>query len=92
MVVQQSFQNTGFQVLRTDLGEVGVADDFQSNQMKQVGDLLHSFGFELLEDKSGKMAEKIKNAIVELIQSRIYVPKTNYSAYLSEELKHERYQ
>jgi len=89
MVVQQSFQNTGFQVLRTDLGEVGVADDFQSNQ---VGDLLHSFGFELLEDKSGKMAEKIKNAIVELIQSRIYVPKTNYSAYLSEELKHERYQ
>ncbi|MEZ4904262.1 MAG: helix-turn-helix transcriptional regulator [Spirosomataceae bacterium] len=89
MVVQQSFQHTGFQVLRTDLGEVEVVDGFAPNQLNQLSDLLKGYGFELLKDRNDILIEKIKNAVIDLIQSRVYVPKINYSAYLSEKLNQD---
>ena len=47
--------------------------------------LRHS-GLELLDSKKGRLIDKIKHAIVEMIQAE-YLPVTNYSDFLSEKLK-----
>lgn len=86
MVVQQSFEKVGFQVVHTRLGEVEVVSDFHKDQAIQISDLLRLYGFELLENRNDLITEKIKNIIVELIHYQHESLKINFSDYLSEKL------
>jgi AraC-like DNA-binding protein len=42
-----------------------------------------------MEDKKAVLIERIKNAIIEMVYYKDELPRTNFSDYLSEKLKHD---
>jgi AraC-like DNA-binding protein len=90
MVVQSELEKFGLTVLSVDLGEVVVEENLNQKQKSTLDKLLHSFGFELLDDKKSKIIESVKNAIIELIYNKDNQLKTNLSDYLSSKL-HQDY-
>lgn len=90
MVVQSELEKLGLTVLSVDLGEVIVEENLSNHQKNTLDKLLHTFGFELIDDKKSKIIESIKNAIIELIYNQDCHLKTNLSDYLSSKL-HQDY-
>lgn len=86
-VVKTAFEKAGAQITRVALGEIETSSTLSSSQLKSLNETLHSFGFEILDDKASRTVEKIKTLLLELIHHQSIVsPKINYSDYLSEAL------
>ena len=74
------------QYVMIDLGIVEILETITKKQRKILESNLRHSGLELLDSKKGRLIDKIKHAIVEMIQAE-YLPVTNYSDFLSEKLK-----
>src|SRR5688500_18548335 len=83
MVVRSELEKIGVQAVSVELGEVETLADLSQQQTEQFKKRLESLGFELIDDKKSRIIEKIKSAIIELIQSNnADTPKINYSNYI----------
>ena len=89
MVVKAELEKLGFKPLLVELGEVTLAENITAEDKVKIAEQLTHFGFELLEDKKNQIAEQIKTAIINLVHYTKEPLKTNFSAYLSEQLKQE---
>jgi AraC-like DNA-binding protein len=72
-----------------DLGVVDIMEDITPEQHEQIRIALLKTGLELMEDKKAVLIERIKNAIIEMVYYKDELPRTNFSDYLSEKLKHD---
>jgi AraC family transcriptional regulator len=90
MVVTQELQRLGLHVLHAALGEVLIAEEGLSaekgNELKAA---LYAAGFELIDDRKGRLIEQIKNLVVQTVHYSDEPPVHKYSEVLSSKLLHE---
>lgn len=89
-LVLTELKNLGVQsqYVMIDLGMVEILESITVKQRKILEQNLRHSGLEVLDSKKGRLIDKIKDTIVQMIQSE-YLPVTNYSDYLSQKLKHD---
>ena len=67
MVVRKHLDDLGLGYKNIHLGEVELAGEPHTDQVKALSDKLAADGFELLDDKKSKTVERIKTTIISLI-------------------------
>ncbi len=77
------------QVLSIELGEVVLVEDLNKSQKDELGEMLLSYGFELLTGNSVKIIEQIKSTIINEVHHSEGKVKVNLSNILTEKLKRE---
>ncbi|GAA4461204.1 hypothetical protein GCM10023093_05440 [Nemorincola caseinilytica] len=88
--VQGIFEAAGIHPQSISLGEVVVADDaIAPALLQQIAGKLSQTGFELIDDRKGRMIERIKNVIVDLVHYTDDRPREKYSEILSRELHYD---
>jgi AraC family transcriptional regulator len=87
-VVKDELYKLGLKVIRVELGEATVEINNRPINLNEIKKILENNGFELLDDKQGKLVEKIKTLIIDKIQNSKPddLEKFNFSKYLSENL------
>ncbi|TDD97089.1 helix-turn-helix domain-containing protein [Flavobacterium cellulosilyticum] len=86
IAVKLEFEQLKLPIFSLKLGEVEIARDLIENERQTLAYNLKLLGFELLEDKSSKIIEQIKNRIIELVHYQNDKLKVNLSNYLSANL------
>ncbi|WP_276135181.1 helix-turn-helix domain-containing protein [Polluticoccus soli] len=89
MVVKNELEKVGIEPLNVQLGEVELAEKPSAQQMDELKHNLADVGFELIDTKKGRIIEKIKNVVIDLIHHSEDQTKLKYSEYLSEKLNHD---
>lgn len=89
MVVRATLERLGLHPVRVELGEVVLRESDISALQQQLQAELQAIGFELLEDKSAKTVEKIKNLITELVHQQDNRLAITLSTYLQRELRQD---
>lgn len=68
-VVREELTRLDLDVRNVVLGEVEVSGDGEQLPMEKIRQVLEENGFELLQDKRSKTIEKIKHAVLKLVQN-----------------------
>lgn len=89
MVVQGELEKAGLTPLSVSLGEVDVKEELSPEALRALDQALRSFGFEVIADQKGRIIEKIKNAIVELVHYGAEGADLRLSEFLSSRLHYE---
>ncbi|MFT3740806.1 MAG: AraC family transcriptional regulator [Breznakibacter sp.] len=89
LVVDNELVKLGFRPVQTTLGEVTLASDITADEKESIDKALQQYGFALIDDKRGRIIERIKTLIVELVHQHNGELKTNLSEYLSGQLRHD---
>jgi AraC-like DNA-binding protein len=89
-VVREELEKLGLRIQRVDLGEVDLVSG-KPIDLKKIRSVLEENGFELIEDKRVRIIERIKLAILKLVQHdhSVSALKLNHSDYISRELGHD---
>lgn len=89
MVVKDAFKKLGIRYVSVNLGEINIEDDITDKQREKLKVILLKSGLELMDDKKAILIERIKNVVVEMVHYADELPKTNFSDFLSQELKYD---
>jgi AraC family transcriptional regulator len=68
-VVREELTKLGLDVRNVVLGEVEVSGDLQDLPLEAIRRVLEENGFELIQDKRSKTIERIKHAVLKLVQN-----------------------
>ncbi|MCF8302403.1 MAG: AraC family transcriptional regulator [Bacteroidales bacterium] len=87
MAVDELLKKLGYDVVKVELGEAVVNAHEGDVNFAELKHELEKLGFELLEDKSVQVIEKIKNEIVGIIHHGNEIPyNINFSDYLVKQI------
>jgi AraC family transcriptional regulator len=90
MVVKAELEKAGLHPAKIELGEVELQEDLLSaTQLTEITTSLEYVGFELIDDRKGRIIEKIRNVVVTLIHNTDEQPKEKYSERISKELHYD---
>ena len=89
MVVQNELEKLGLDFTDIKLGEVTLTRELHLDERNSLEEVLVPLGFEVIDDKKGRIIEKIKNSIIDLVHRQDNDAKNNLSDILSEKLKHD---
>lgn len=89
MVVKSELEKLGLHPVAVELGEVEIQETEIDSLKENLVEVLHSLGFELIDDKKSKTVEKAKTLIIDLVHYKNNDLTTNLSHYLSNELQHD---
>lgn len=89
MVVKSEMEKLGLHPVTVELGEVEIQETEIDSLKKDLDNVLHSLGFELIDDKKSLTIEKTKTLIIELVHYKNNELNTNLSHYLSTNLQHD---
>lgn len=89
MVVAEAFRKAGLAPLRVELGEVELDAKPTDAQMERLVPALEALGFELIDDRRGRIIEKIKTEIVNLVHHADGPVRSNLSVVLAERLHYD---
>ena len=89
MVVQNELEKLGLDAKNIKLGEVILSKEITSLEKENLSKTLEPLGFEIIDDKKGRIIEKIKNTIIDLVHHQDSDVKTNLSDVLSDKLHHD---
>ncbi|MGJ1204656.1 helix-turn-helix domain-containing protein [Sphingobacterium lactis] len=90
MVVQNELDKLGLDAKNVKLGEVTLTKEITPTEKEALVKTLEPLGFEVIDDKKGRIIEKIKNIIIDLVHHQDSDVKTNLSDVLSDKL-HQDY-
>ena len=88
MVVKDELEKLDIHFIAIDLGVIETIENISLQKKSLLGEGLHIFGLELIDDKKTILIERIKTTIIQTIHYSDETVKINFSAYLSEKLKH----
>jgi AraC-like DNA-binding protein len=83
MVVESELVKAGLNHLSVGLGEIEIEEELSHQQQMLLNEKIKPLGFELIDDRKSKLADKVKTLIVELIYSKDNDLKVNLSAYIA---------
>ncbi len=89
MVVQNEMDKLGIPVKQITLGEVQLEHDITAEQKEKIHEALLPLGFELIDNRKGRIIEKIKHVIIDLVHNQDYENRGNLSDLLARELHHD---
>jgi len=89
MVVKEELKKLGLHYILVDMGEVDIMEDITMDQRAKLNASLMKSGLELMEDKKAMLIEKIKNVVIEMVHHSDVLPRSNFSDFLSDKLKHD---
>ena len=84
--VEEVFRQQGIALRSLSLGQAEPEEELSPEQLEALGEALGALGFELLGDRRSRLVERIKTAIIELVQRPEGLPALRLSSYLSERL------
>lgn len=84
-VVETELQRMGYFIIQSELGEITIAEELKTEEIKKVSKILFPFGFELIDSQNSKLIERIKKKLIELSQPNS-VSKKKLSVILSDSL------
>jgi len=91
-VVREELTKLGYRICHIALGEVKLYDK-PHVEIQKVKTALEQNGFELIEDKKGKIVEAVKKAIIELVHhsNKLEELHENISEYLVKQVRNDYY-
>jgi AraC-like DNA-binding protein len=89
MLVKSELEKLGIKYNSVKLGEVNLSEDISEEQRKKLKENLLQSGLILLDNKNAMLIEKIKCVIIEMVHYADKLPKTNFSDYLTKQLKYD---
>jgi AraC-like DNA-binding protein len=89
MVVENELKNLGLHANKVELGEVELEKDLTGEEKTKLKTAFTNLGFELIDDKKGRIIEKIKKVIIDVVHHQDYDKKFNLSDVLSRALNHD---
>lgn len=89
MVVQQEFEKAGIKPLLVNMGEVQLSGELTEKQFENINNRLTGLGFEILNTQKQKLIERVKNVLIEKVQSGEVEEHFSISDYLSRKLNKE---
>ena len=89
MVVKSELEKFGLTIITVDLGKVEILEESIENQKQKLEKSLQLLGFELLDNKTSRTVERIKNLIIDLVHNYNTILKINLSQYLSQDLSQD---
>lgn len=84
-VVKDELEAIGLQIESISLGEVSIEKESEPD-FHQIAETLSKAGFELMEDKSKVLIEKIKTLVIEIIHHKKIKPDLNFSEIISKSI------
>ncbi|OYX82399.1 MAG: AraC family transcriptional regulator, partial [Flavobacteriales bacterium 32-34-25] len=70
MVVKSELEKLGLTIITVDLGKVEIFEENIENQKQKLEKSLQLLGFELLDNKTSRTVERIKNLIIDLVHNQ----------------------
>lgn len=89
LMVKEKLERLELTPHNVTLGEVELNMSLKQDQIHQLKESLATVGFELLEDKTTALINKIKAAVREAVYNLDERPESNYSEFISQQLEHE---
>lgn len=89
MVVQQEFEKAGIKPLLVNMGEVQLSGELTEKQFENINNRLTGLGFEILNTQKQKLIERVKNVLIEKVQSGEVEEHFSISDYLRRKLNKE---
>jgi YesN/AraC family two-component response regulator len=89
MLVKSELEKLGIKYNSVKLGEVNLSEDISDEQRKKLKENLLQSGLILLDNKNAMLIEKIKCVVIEMVHYADKLPKTNFSDYLTKQLKYD---
>jgi YesN/AraC family two-component response regulator len=89
MVVQSELEHAGYPPLKVQLGEAELKEELSADQREKLGSRMKVLGFEIIDDSRGKLIEKIKQTIIQLVHHSRENLRMNYSDYIASQLNRD---
>lgn len=89
LAVENVLRQSGYHLQQIELGEVTIDEQLHHQQLEALDNQLKHLGFELIDDRKGRLVEKIKNLIVQLVHHSNDSLTVNLSGYLAGSLHYE---
>ncbi len=89
LVVAGELKKIGINAQKITLGEVTLEKELTADQKEQLDKALLDLGFEPIDSKKGRIIEKIKTVIINMVHHSDHDEKTNLSDLLSKALHHD---
>jgi AraC-like DNA-binding protein len=90
LVVKTEIEKVGLTPITIELGEAEIKDEPTPAQRDALKNSLHELGFEMIDNKKGRIIEKIKNAIIQLVHGAgDEDKKINLSSYISSQVNQD---
>ncbi len=88
-IVKEKLEGMGLDYKGIDLCEVELKNTVTEQQLAKLKDELMVSGYELLDNKSSSLIEKIKEVIVEIVHYSDELPKIKNSNFLADKLEYD---
>lgn len=89
MVVEMELDRLGFQCKSIEIGSADIIGEVTPEDRKQISIALSRSGLELVDNKRGLLVDKIKSAVVQMIQGSGELVKSKFSDYLALKLDYD---
>lgn len=87
MIVQHLYESMGYPPVHIELGEVETEHPVINEDLEKIRNSLVSYGFEMIDDTTSVLIEKIKTLIIEMVHYKSEPIRENYSTYIELKLK-----
>lgn len=88
-LVNEELQAIGVFPVSVRIGEVELREPMTMEAYDQFKHSIARYGFWIVEDKKGMLIQRIKNVILQMLQTSEEAPKMKFSCYLSAALNHD---
>lgn len=87
--VKNELEKLNTKIKSIDLGEAEIEGDLSTQELAELGIILKQLGFEIINDKKGRLIGQIKNEIVYVIHHSDSILNTNLSFWLADKLHYD---
>ncbi|MEO6132297.1 MAG: AraC family transcriptional regulator [Saprospiraceae bacterium] len=88
VVLQEQLEKLGITFELTTLGELELKDSITVTRQEEINQVLKKYGIELLDDQKNIFVQKIKDTIIELINTDEKLSSAKFSDYLARKLNY----
>jgi len=91
LALEDILKNENILFQKVSIGEINLVEEISQNQKERLAEKLNKIGFEIIDNYSGGLIEKIKQLVIKKARNEVNEKenKKKLSHYLSEKVNHE---